>query len=53
MAPQIDASERLLDLVIALVNTSGRMTKQQVRSSVAGYQDAASDDAFERMFERD
>ncbi len=52
MAP-IDPSERLLDLVIALVNTSGRMTKQQVRSSVAGYQDAVSDEAFERMFERD
>ena len=51
--PAIDPSERLLDLVIALVNTSGRMTKQQVRSSVAGYQDAVSDEAFERMFERD
>ena len=53
MAPAIDPAERLLDLVIALVNTSGRMTKQQVRSSVAGYQDAPSDEAFERMFERD
>ncbi len=53
MAPAIDPAERLLDLVIALVNTSGRMTKQQVRSSVAGYQDAVSDEAFERMFERD
>jgi proteasome accessory factor B len=53
MAPSIDPAERLLDLVIALVNTSGRMTKQQVRSSVAGYQDAPSDEAFERMFERD
>lgn len=53
MAPSIDPAERLLDLVIALVNTSGRMTKQQVRSSVAGYQDAVSDEAFERMFERD
>ena len=49
MAPAIDPAERLLDLVIALVNTSGRMTKQQVRSSVAGYQDAVSDEAFERM----
>jgi proteasome accessory factor B len=53
MAPAIDPAERLLNLVIALVNTSGRMTKQQVRSSVAGYQEAASDEAFERMFERD
>jgi len=53
MAASISPSERLLNLVIALVNTSGRMTKEQVRASVAGYQDAASDDAFERMFERD
>ncbi len=53
MAPAIDPAERLLNLVIALVNTAGRMTKAQVRSSVAGYQDAASDEAFERMFERD
>ena len=29
------------------------MTKEQVRTSVAGYQEAPSDDAFERMFERD
>ncbi|WP_448629423.1 helix-turn-helix transcriptional regulator [Cellulomonas soli] len=39
--------------MIALVNTAGRMTKEQVRSSVAGYGEAPSDDAFERMFERD
>ncbi|NYD84737.1 helix-turn-helix transcriptional regulator [Cellulomonas oligotrophica] len=53
MPPAIPPAERLLNLVIALVNTPGRMTKEQVRSSVAGYQDAPSDDAFERMFERD
>ncbi|MGY4642420.1 helix-turn-helix transcriptional regulator [Cellulomonas sp. URHB0016] len=53
MAASIAPAERLLNLVIALVNTPGRMTKEQVRSSVAGYQDAPSDDAFERMFERD
>ncbi|WP_273654702.1 helix-turn-helix transcriptional regulator [Cellulomonas fimi] len=53
MPPAIPPAERLLNLVIALVNTSGRMTKEQVRASVAGYQDAPSDDAFERMFERD
>lgn len=46
------AAERLLNLVIALVNTPGRMTKEQVRSSVAGY-DQSSVEAFERMFERD
>ncbi len=53
MPPAIPPAERLLNLVIALVNTPGRMTKEQVRSSVAGYGDARSDEAFERMFERD
>lgn len=53
MPPAIPPAERLLNLVIALVNTPGRMTKEQVRTSVAGYGDARSDDAFERMFERD
>ncbi|ROS30649.1 YafY family protein [Cellulomonas sp. PhB150] len=53
MATTPAAAERLLNLVIALVNTPGRMTKEQVRTTVAGYGDAPSDDAFERMFERD
>lgn len=39
--------------MIALVNTSVSMTKQQIRTSVAGYADAPSPEAFERMFERD
>lgn len=46
-------AERLLNLVIALVNTPGRMTKEQIRGSVAGYDRAGSTEAFERMFERD
>ncbi|HUX71082.1 MAG TPA: WYL domain-containing protein [Cellulomonadaceae bacterium] len=53
MADPIPPAERLLNLVIALVNTGSRMSKEQIRSTVAGYGDAASDDAFERMFERD
>lgn len=53
MASQIPPAERLLNLVIALVNASGSMSKQQVRSGVAGYTDAPSTEAFERMFERD
>ena len=44
---------RLLNLVIALMNTPLRMTKEEIRSSVAGYDDAATVEAFERMFERD
>ena len=53
MPDQTLPAERLLNLVIALVNTAGRMTKEQIRSTVAGYADASSDTAFERMFERD
>jgi proteasome accessory factor B len=52
VAPSNPAA-RLLNLVIALVNTNASMTKQQIRRSVAGYGDAPSPDAFERMFERD
>ncbi|MFC8734021.1 helix-turn-helix transcriptional regulator [Luteimicrobium sp. NPDC057192] len=53
MPSQIPPAERLLNLVIALVNAPSSMSKQQVRTSVAGYGDAPSPDAFERMFERD
>ncbi|PJI85557.1 helix-turn-helix transcriptional regulator [Luteimicrobium subarcticum] len=53
MPSQTPPAERLLNLVIALVNTPTSMSKQQVRSGVSGYGDAPSADAFERMFERD
>ncbi|MBX9247182.1 WYL domain-containing protein, partial [Actinotalea ferrariae] len=53
MPDALPPAERLLNLVIALVNTTHRMTKEQIRASVAGYDQAASTDAFERMFERD
>ncbi|MEX0913754.1 MAG: WYL domain-containing protein [Demequina sp.] len=59
----IDAAERLLNLVIALSHARVRMTRMEIRQSVAGYdpidqslstQEAAKRDAaFERMFERD
>ncbi|MBD5787467.1 WYL domain-containing protein [Cellulosimicrobium terreum] len=52
-ASSSNPAARLLNLVIALVNTNASMTKQQVRAGVAGYGDAPSPDAFERMFERD
>ena len=52
MPDETPPAERLLNLVIALLNTSSRMTKEQVRSSVVGY-DSESTEAFERMFERD
>lgn len=53
MPEPIHPAERLLNLVIALVHTPGRMTKEQIRRTVAGYGDAVSDESFERMFERD
>src|SRR6202022_3738134 len=37
----------------ALLSTRGYITAEKIRSSVAGYSDTASDEAFSRMFERD
>ena len=45
--------ERLMNLVIALLSTRGYITAEKIRSSVAGYADSATDEAFSRMFERD
>ena len=56
---RVAPEERLLNLFIALTSTRARMDKQQIRSTVYGYdqgmqgQDAKADAAFERMFERD
>lgn len=59
----VDPAERLLNLIIALTHARVRMTRAQIRASVAGYSpptpgrtdDEArrEDAAFERMFERD
>lgn len=59
----IDPAERLLNLIIALTHARVRMTRAQIRESVAGYdpgddsqtpaEAARKDAAFERMFERD
>lgn len=45
--------ERLINLVAALLETSRPMTADDIRHNIAGYADAASFDAFRRMFERD
>ncbi|EUA42165.1 pafB domain protein [Mycobacterium xenopi 4042] len=45
--------ERLTNLVIALLSTRGYITAEKIRSTVAGYSDSPSDEAFSRMFERD
>lgn len=46
-------AERLLNLVIALVNSPRYRTAQWIREKVAGYADAPNDEAFFRTFERD
>lgn len=53
VATSDSSSERLLNLVIALLNTSTAMTKENIRRAVAGYDVPASDEAFFRMLERD
>ena len=45
--------ERLVNLVIALLSTRGYISAEKIRSSVAGYSDNPSAEAFSRMFERD
>lgn len=46
-------TERLLNLVIALLNSRRFRPASWIRANVAGYADAPSDEAFGRMFERD
>ncbi|WP_435300047.1 helix-turn-helix transcriptional regulator [Timonella sp. A28] len=46
-------AERLLNLVIALMNTSGLLTRRDIQVRVAGYSVGGDPRAFERMFERD
>ena len=46
-------TERLLNLVICLLYTRQPLSKQRIRQAVPQYGSAASDEAFDRMFERD
>ncbi|UOZ04461.1 MULTISPECIES: YafY family protein [unclassified Amycolatopsis] len=46
-------AERLVNLVLALLSTRQFLTAERIRGIVPGYGDAASDDAYFRMFERD
>jgi proteasome accessory factor B len=39
--------ERLVNLVIALLSSRSYITAEKIRSSVAGYADSFSDEAFE------
>jgi proteasome accessory factor B len=46
-------AERLVNLVLCLLSTRQYLPADRIRSIVAGYSDAATDEAFNRMFERD
>jgi proteasome accessory factor B len=46
-------TERLLNLVICLLHTRSYLPASRIRHLVPGYDEAASDEAFKRMFERD
>jgi predicted DNA-binding transcriptional regulator YafY len=51
--PPSNRTERLLNLVIALVSTTRWLTKEQIRRAVPQYDGCESTEAFDRMFERD
>ena len=46
-------AERLVNLVLCLLSTRQYLNADRIRATVPGYADAASDEAFFRMFERD
>jgi proteasome accessory factor B len=46
-------SERLMNLLITLLVSRGYVTKQKLREVIPDYKAAATEDAFEKMFERD
>lgn len=49
----VSRTERLLNLVIALLSTRTALSRAAIQRTVAGYDPDASVAAFERMFERD
>jgi len=49
----VDRTERLLNLVFCLMASRRAVPRSFIRANVTGYDGSASDDAFERMFERD
>ncbi|MGP4004350.1 helix-turn-helix transcriptional regulator [Streptomyces sp. 8N706] len=49
----IAKAERLMNLALCLLGTRRPLSKRELRASIEAYIDAGSDDAFNRMFERD
>jgi proteasome accessory factor B len=48
-----ERTERLMNLVICLLHTRSYLTAERLREIIPPYREAASDEAFKRMFERD
>ena len=53
MTERVDRTERLLNLVICLMDATIPVARSTIRAAIPGYQGSPSDSAFERMFERD
>jgi proteasome accessory factor B len=50
---QSDRTERLLNLLFALMSSARPVPKHVLRDAIDAYRESPSDEAFERMFERD
>ncbi|MER7762558.1 WYL domain-containing protein [Streptomyces sp. NPDC097619] len=49
----IAKAERLMNLALCLLGTRRPLSKRELRGSIEAYMEAAGDEAFNRMFERD
>ncbi|WP_335975382.1 MULTISPECIES: helix-turn-helix transcriptional regulator [Streptomycetaceae] len=49
----IAKAERLMNLALCLMNTRRPVSKRDLRASIEAYHEVTSDEAFNRMFERD
>jgi proteasome accessory factor B len=49
----IAKAERLMNLALCLLGTRRPLSKRELRGSIEAYLEASSDEAFNRMFERD
>ena len=52
-SPSAEKTERLLNLILCLKSARRPLSKQRIRESIEDYRRATSDEAFDRMFERD
>ncbi len=53
VSPSAEKTERLMNLILALTSARRPVSKQKLRQALPSYAAAASDEAFDRMFERD